>query len=460
MPITLLKCPHCEQDVELNLTSVTRSRDCPNCGKYIILQFTTKATRMKRKALLTPTKELDGPRQAPAQPMIHRSGPQVVTRATAPAQASPRPGRAEPLPPAEAYEPEPERVARTLPGSSGERFQHAPEIKHTGSRFFWGLLLVTIILGLVIAADRLNWWKDAAVAYDKARAYLTPATEAPKPVKLQDEPKRELPTSKEILSMPSEPLPKPLATAAVPAAAGQVVSEQEQAIRAVGAFLAAKDVEERLKYVRDRELIGEKMRKYYQTHEPGPIAYEKVEARETSPEGVLTFAFHVVLPGGTSRRVVAGRTAETGEYLVDWASFVLYGEMDWSELMEKRPTTPVLMRVLAEPGNYFNAYYPNDGSVTCLKLTNPLKPDSPPIYAYAERGKPLGAAVDFIQQKAGGAREGDPAAGTPTQGETARRYTPQQVILTLQYPPDTTPADANQAWVVDVVAEGWVARGF
>src|SRR3569623_1474117 len=60
MPLKRIVCPHCEQAVEVPMTSVTRSRACPNCGYMILLQFTTQEQRQRRKALLMPSADPDG----------------------------------------------------------------------------------------------------------------------------------------------------------------------------------------------------------------------------------------------------------------------------------------------------------------------------------------------------------------------------------------------------------------
>ena len=57
MSESVIVCPHCEKSVELPVTSVTRSRECPLCGKVILLQVGSivKEKRVRRTALLMPT---------------------------------------------------------------------------------------------------------------------------------------------------------------------------------------------------------------------------------------------------------------------------------------------------------------------------------------------------------------------------------------------------------------------
>ncbi|RBP46561.1 hypothetical protein DES53_102952 [Roseimicrobium gellanilyticum] len=449
MPQTRLTCPHCEQEVELNVTDVTRSRDCPRCGKYIILQFTTKATRMKRKALLTPTVQLGGEAAAAAggarsNVVARPQGTSVVTgRDTPRTMPAPSPrvapvagskplagGSLAPMP----------VVAQTLEGSSGERLLHDSDIKRKGNTILWGVGVVVALIALVIAADRFHWWRALGNGFSGMMTVLSPPKVEPLGESRKVEVDPALPSAKEVLSTPVQApemkLPEEVDSA--PATTPGVMSEQEMAMRAVQSFLEATTLKDRVKLVRDDHLMVDKMVKYYESHEPGRIAYQKIVAKEANPAGMLTFAFEVILPDGEHRRVITMKS-RTGKYFIDWASFVLYGDMGWKEFMDVRPVTPTLMRVLAEPGEHFNDVFPKAANLICLKLTDPRSKDAPPIYGYATEGTPLGMALEFILRK--GSSE------------------PQPITVTLKYREDVAGGEANQVLVDELVAEGWLARG-
>jgi hypothetical protein len=444
MPISRLTCPHCEQEVEINVTDVTRSRDCPRCGRYIILQFTTKATRMKRKALLTPTVQVGEPLAAVTRATVvaRPQGASVVTGRDAPGSTSttmPRPvaARAAGAAPFPAAAPV---VAQTYEGSPGERVQYDPDIKRKSGTLLWGVGVVLGLIALVVAADRFQWWSAMGDSFSRMMTYLSP----PKPEivgtnnNVAVDPN--LPSAREVLG-PSEPavemkLPDEIDISGDPGKGA--MSEQEKAMRAVKTYLEAPTLKERLKLVRDQQLVVDKMVKYYETNSPGPIPYQKIVARETSPAGVLSFAFNVVLPSGDERRIVVARSLN-GQYLVDWASFVLYGDMTWQQFLESKPASPTMLRVLAEPTDHFNEAFPQDGGYVALKLTDPASKNSPPIYAYATKGTPLGMALEFIARKSSGQA--------------------QPVMLTLKFPENVPNADGDQVWVEELVAEGWLARG-
>lgn len=50
MPLTKMTCPHCEEEFQAAVASVTRSRPCPSCGKEVLLRVAEGSK--KRSALL------------------------------------------------------------------------------------------------------------------------------------------------------------------------------------------------------------------------------------------------------------------------------------------------------------------------------------------------------------------------------------------------------------------------
>lgn len=56
MPLTKIKCPHCEAWNEVPVASVTRSRVCPGCGKPVL--FRVSENRTTREALLVDREEV------------------------------------------------------------------------------------------------------------------------------------------------------------------------------------------------------------------------------------------------------------------------------------------------------------------------------------------------------------------------------------------------------------------
>ena len=115
MPATTLVCPHCEKTVEIQASTVTRSRPCPECGEIVMLQMAEKSTKTKRRALL----------------MGQNEPPAPVTPPQTKAFDEPQP----------------------LPGDAFERMRMDPEIHQFRRRLVIGAVFVTVIVvGLLVMA--------------------------------------------------------------------------------------------------------------------------------------------------------------------------------------------------------------------------------------------------------------------------------------------------------------------
>ena len=117
MPLTQLVCPHCEATVEVPVTSVTRTRQCPACSKSIALQFATKVNASKRRAVLIHARALE-----PEEPQ-----PTV-------------------------------EFSSALEGNVRMRMLHDPEVKSNAVLLSWGIVVVVLALGLLLTGHFLHWW--------------------------------------------------------------------------------------------------------------------------------------------------------------------------------------------------------------------------------------------------------------------------------------------------------------
>jgi len=393
MPLTRLVCPHCEQSVEVQMTSVTRSRECPGCGKTIILQTTARDGRQSRKALLMP--------RAGAGEGEESAG--VEAAGTFP---------------------------RILSGDPRERMLLDPEVRRTAARLKWGLAFFGgLLLGVLL-------WHSLHLGSLLSQA-MTRSESAPRtsPEAAAANPDSSLPAAKSGGKTQAESDPGPPSIPDAPT--GPELTDQQQAQRAVIVFLKAATVEERLNRVRDRRLNEERIRNYYTRMGAGPVAYERVEPLEINPAGPLTYSFTVVLPDGARRMIMMGKS-QSGEYMADWASFVLYSEMSWKDFRAQRPQKPTMFRVLAEPGALFGHDFNDPEALSCFKLLDPIDSEAKPIYGYATKSSSTGRALKFVMEKSPG----------------------QQIplILKLSYPENSSTED--QVWVTEFIGEGWIARNW
>ncbi|TLD68789.1 hypothetical protein FEM03_20870 [Phragmitibacter flavus] len=372
MPLTELVCPHCESTVEVQVTSVTRSRECPHCGRLIVLQFATKVTGSKRRALLMPTKEISRASGAPVAAAV------------------------QPI---------------SLENDVQKRLMHDPEVRSIASILRVGIFVVLGLVVVLMAGHWLKWWPWLNGG-DEATVASTNVSREPVGKSSRAE----------------------LAKDGVVQLTGN--AEMDAALLRAQEFLEAKTVEDRLKLVRDRELMEEKIRGYYAAKGDGPIAYERVLPDRGAVAGSTSFIFQVVLPTGAERQMML-TTPAGGKPVVDWSSFVVYSDMDWVEWMKEKPTSPRVFRVLAARDEFFAGSFSDTDTLRCLKLFDPLSKDSPPIFAYYERASPVGREMEFVMSQSGG-------QALP-------------MTLALRYPPYGSAE--NQVWVEERIAEGWVARG-
>jgi hypothetical protein len=471
--------------VEVTVTDVTRSRECPVCGRLIMLQFTTRSTRVKRRTLLTcisgmpeparskpraamnggaagasngsgsgsrsetDTGVVAGKAQAPARAAtgglpasVPPSIPAQAAAARAPYPAGPI-AIPTPLPPVTVPVPVPPQVADAVRA----RIVQDPEVRSRGRRLVLGLVFVAFLVVLAILGKQYHWWDEVALGWQRIQSTLL-ATKAGAGTASGSE----LPPT--MIPGPGSGsgggpgngagagVGSPAAPTTPPLPEGEWDPEKDAALKVVNAFLGAKNVEERLLLVRDSAAMEAKLRTYYQRHpaEAGPVAHRSVEFLAARTQGEHSYDFSVALPDGTSRTVLALRPTVGAPYTVDWGSFVMYSDLSWAEMLEKRPTTPVFARVMAAPDNYYNYNFLDSQRLLCVRLTDPQNPAGKPVFGYCNRSSELGRSLDYMVRKGFG------------------QAVPLMVELRF---PDPKDSDRNdQAWVERIVSEGWVAKGY
>ena len=424
MPESIVVCPHCEKSVELPVTSVTRSRECPLCGKVIMLRVDS---HNKGAALLISATE-----KADAMP-------DVETLGFTASENTKTEGRNIDVASENDVSPQGESVSpQVLIGDIRRRMMHDPEVLARIKTLQWGGSILGGVIVLVVVASFLHFWAflggllmptDKRDQLAKSDALLIPTGEMRQPAPKQEEETK----AKTLTAQESH---APWRTAVKNEVQAVPLTDEARALQAGAAFLGAKNVEERLKLVRDVKLMEPKIRAYYAKHSDGPISFEHIEPQEKNPMGESTFGLSVVMPKGERRRMIVG-LAKSGDFVVDWASFVLYAEMDWSEFIAQKPEAPKLFRVLAVQDVRFNDNFSDPKALVCLKLVDPRDPSAKPVWGYASRNTTLGRSLEFLF--------------SGSLGESL------PLMVGLKYEPLS--ASNDQVWISELVAQGWVARG-
>ncbi|WP_029190464.1 hypothetical protein [Verrucomicrobium spinosum] len=446
MPLARLDCPHCESPVEVNVTTVTRSRECPSCGRMIMLQFTTKTSRVKHKALLTNLMEMgEGGSvavmaKASSRPVV-AAQPASSIAVAAPVKAvvppparpvavpamavavtpAPKPATAQVLVPAADLPPV---MPRPLEGDLRNRLEHDPEVKSSARSLIWGLGIVLFLLAIAVLGKTQNWWDEVARGWEVFHAtymkeQLIPSAPA---------------------SSGSGAERKDGSDSGAPVKASSWNREQEEAMTTLKSFLAAKDLDERKKFMRDASVLEKSLKDYYSRQSDGPVPFSRVELVEAEPQGPHTYLFAVVDAEGNRRNAMTLRPEPGAPYVVDWGSFVLYSEMDWAKFMAEKPTRPVYFRLQVVPAEHYNYNFPDSQRMLCLKLVNPAQKGAPELYGYCVRTSTVGRTLEYLTKK--------------NFGEATA------MIVKLRYPSPEESDSVNQVWIDEVVTEGWIARGY
>ncbi len=397
MPATTLVCPHCEKTVEIQVSSVTRSRPCPECGQMVMLQMAEKTTKTKRRALLMTQNE------------------PVSTTATGPGAFS---------------EPQP------LLGDAFERMRMDPEIHQFRQRLMFGAGVVgVLVLVLVVWA---SWPSAEAGKQQDLKSSKPGASPSGNGVKKTlasgasmmppEEPLQQVNSGNLVFRPPGSGSLK--TATALPTTPGGDLKKLAAAEEILGQFLQTAEWKKRVLLVRDKLRVAQLMSIYYAKNADGPIAFDSiVEATEISPK----FSQHVVVFEGGGRRVATVEHTSAGPR-VDWESFVGAGEMGWSDFLELRQAAPTLFRVLVSPAGHFENQFGDPATLQCYSLRNISEPGAKVVYGYAEKDSALAKALDYQIQLS-------EDATVP-------------MILRLKFPPDA-PVDF-QVWIHQFVQAGWV----
>lgn len=406
MPATTLVCPHCEKSVEIQVSSVTRSRPCPECGEMVMLQMAEKSTKTKRRALL-----------------MNQAEPPTTTSLT----------RLEP-----SQEPQP------LPGDAFDRMRMDPEVRQFRRRLVLGAGVVGLIVIVILSLSLYHAVQEKAMQ----KKLFGPGQAQGGSAAAQQGSGGSAPAVTPMIPPEDVPLPvnsgnlvfrPPGGTELKTATAmpdrdttTENLARLAAAEEVLGKFLQAENWKQRVLLVRNKLRAAPLMSIYYTKNADGPTVFDSiVEAAELSPQ----FSEHVVVfEGGGRRLATVEHTAEGPR--VDWESFVGAGDMAWSDFLETKPATPTLFRVLVSPAGHFENQFGDPSALKCYSLRNISEPGAKVVYGYVDKQSSLAKELDYWLQQ-------NSDATVP-------------ITLRLKFPLDA-PVDF-QVWIAQVVQAGWVVK--
>lgn len=198
-------------------------------------------------------------------------------------------------------------------------------------------------------------------------------------------------------------------------------------------FLKSETVAERMKWVRHSDRVLPLMKKFYVADEVEAEGFESLNKTATSYlDNLLTTI--VQTADFLSSPIAIEKTGEGEDvkYLVDWESWVGYCEMKPEEMRIKKPTEPVLMRVIANRENYYNFTFSDDKEWTSYRME--LKDSEYSFLGYAKKNSKVDEFFSVLRRKGG----------------------TNPCIIKVVYPPKARAKD--QVEIVEVVSDGWIQR--
>jgi hypothetical protein len=149
-------------------------------------------------------------------------------------------------------------------------------------------------------------------------------------------------------------------------------------------FAAATTWMDKLPYVHDSNRVRPLMKRFYEDQKqrgkkigsPDSISFYRLGALQiqhivcntTSTDGQLELAM---------------RLEPSGDFLLDWESYVGASAMDWTDFKKLKPTVNTLFRVYAIENDYFNFEFSDNSRFICLKLLSSDNTET--LYAYCDK---------------------------------------------------------------------------
>ena len=198
-------------------------------------------------------------------------------------------------------------------------------------------------------------------------------------------------------------------------------------------FLHAKSAAELRPLIRDPERVIPLMDAYYAEQHP----FAPADIRAMPDQGNLFVYKHFVVVSletkGFHNFYVTLEKGPEG-YLVDWESYIGYGEMSLSTFRMQKPTSPVLMRFDLKPVHYYNLDFEGREDAYQSYQLNPVD-DSPSLYGYVRRHSPEHDKITAALLQVGNS----------------------PCVLKIRYPENSTQGD--QVEISEFVQKGYVIRG-
>ena len=155
-------------------------------------------------------------------------------------------------------------------------------------------------------------------------------------------------------------------------------------------FLQAQEFNKKVQHIRFGARLLPAMAGYYLRNEDEPPVISMFKSGKLEEiDGKQYFQATASIPGVSARPVHFEKIED--RFLLDWESFVGYGEMPWNDFLKEKPTKPVLFRLIAEKSSEYRAPYNDQSKFLSLRLSD--KKHRKNCFAYLSTRGPEGEKV-------------------------------------------------------------------
>jgi hypothetical protein len=168
--------------------------------------------------------------------------------------------------------------------------------------------------------------------------------------------------------------------------AGSVLAEASAIIQK---YNSTPNWQDRLKYVFEPERVRRLMEDYYeQQRGVDPVMGALMDQGRYRIDGteIVLLTHRGARPDG--KLEIALRRTASDRLVIDWESFVGYGEMSFKDLISSRSAKPVMIRALVKVDDYYNFEFSDSKKLLSIKLTSPDGDSF--VNAYCERDSVMG----------------------------------------------------------------------
>lgn len=219
------------------------------------------------------------------------------------------------------------------------------------------------------------------------------------------------------IQMPFPPLPVEVADTEV----------ADRAIDAAQEFFRALNWEERVKLVRQPEIVRGAMEEYYKSHSDAPILDAKMVMGMNS-KNITSLSFEIP---SQNRFHFLNIAKENGKYLVDWETSSFFQEENLKNLRENKSTAPTRIAVTLTKGESYYNYDFDESKWICFQLGYPGL--AMYLYGYAPKDSQIAINLEAML------------------GILKK----QAVLLEVRFP-ENAKSD-NQFEIVKIIGEEWVS---